>query len=145
MGHALRRAVRVHAGNALHSPGDQSQPPVTSELITFIEEHLHAQADAQKRRAYSAFIGDGIRQRKTGEARHAVLERAHAGKHQRLRGQDAAAAAGNLHLRTEILKGTPHAEQIRKPVIDHCYLHFQRTSIPCSRMPALSCGTVVFL
>ena len=46
MGHALRRAVRVHAGNALHSPGDQSQPPVTSELITFIEEHLHAQADA---------------------------------------------------------------------------------------------------
>ena len=141
VGHTLGRTAGIHGGNALHTPGDQPKALVQPKFIAFVKQHLHAKANAQKRRALGGFLPDRLDQPQGGKAVHAVLKSAHAGQNQPRCGQHGLGGLHKFHLRTAIFGGAPHTQQIAEAVVDNAHLH-KRTSTPPARISCFSSGTV---
>ena len=141
VGHTLGHTAGIHGGNALHTPGNQPKALVPPKFIAFVKQHLHAKANAQKRRALGGFLPDRLDQPQGGKAVHAVLKSAHAGQNQPRCGQHGLGGLHKFHLRAAIFGGAPHAQQIAEAVVDNAHFH-KRTSTPPARISCFSSGTV---
>ena len=132
--------------NPHHAAGNQPQALVQAELLGFVKQHLHAQADAQQRRACGGFLADRLNQAQLFQPGHAVLERTHTGQYQRIGGQHILGLAGHQGFGAKMGKGVLHAQQVRQAIVDDRHLfHTRRTSTPPARMSSFSSATVSFL
>ena len=139
-GRALRRFFRQRLHRALH----KAQTFVQAPLGAGIQQHLHAEADAQEGRALPCLLQKRLHQPLTVQLRHAVGKSAHAGQHQRPGAQDVPRLGGKAHIRAAVLQCTAHAQKIAAPVIHHCYHRSHRlTSTPRARTSSFSAGTLV--
>ena len=146
MRYLLRAALHIGGRNPHHAAGNQPQALVQAELLGFIKQHLHAQADAQQRRACGGFLADRLDQPQLFQPGHAVLERTHAGQYQRIGGQHILGLAGHQGFGAKMGKGVLHAQQVRQSIVDDRHpFHTRRTSTPPARMSSFSSATVSFL
>ena len=146
MRYLLRAALHIGGRNPHHAAGNQPQALVQAELLGFVKQHLHAQADAQQRRACGGFLADRLDQPQLFQPGHAVLERTHAGQYQRIGGQHILGLAGHQGFGAKMGKGVLHAQQVRQAIVDDRHLfHTWRTSTPPARMSSFSSATVSFL
>ena len=146
VGHLLWPPLHIGRRDLHHPPRDQPQPLVQAELLGFVKQHLHAQADAQQRRACGGFLPDRLDQPQLFQPGHAVLERTHAGQYQRIGSQHILGLAGHQGFGAKMGKGVLHAQQVRQAIVDDRHLfHTRRTSTPPARMSSFSSATVSFL
>ena len=132
-GRAPRRFVRQRLHRALH----KAQALVQAPLGAGIQQHLHAEADAQERRTLPCLLQKRLHQPLAAQLGHAVGESAHAGQHQRPGAQDVPRFGGKAHIRAAVFQRTAHAQKIAAPVVHHCYHRPHRlTSTPRARMAA---------
>ena len=143
--HPLGAAVGVGVGDFHHAARDQPQALVQTELLRLVKQHLHSQADAQQRRTGSGFLADRLHQAQFFQPGHAILECAHAGKHQRVGGQHILRLARQQCLRAKMREGVLHAEQVGQAVVNNRHFHTRRTSTPPARMSSFNSCTVSFL
>ena len=70
------------ARSALHLAGDDAQPLGAAELRGGVERELHAEADAEHRRAGSQALAQELVEAELAEVAHRTRKRAHARQHQ---------------------------------------------------------------
>ena len=142
MRHPLGNAPHVGSGQAGHPAMDQAQALVLAKFFGGVEQHLHAQADAQQRRACGSLAADGFHQPQPPQPRHAVPESPHPRQHQGVGGLHRRGVAGEQRFGPAMGKCILNAAQVGKTIINDRYSHTLRTSTPPARISSFSSGTV---
>src|SRR5688572_23136155 len=105
-------------GKAHHAAAEYPEPPDAGRLLAFLEEDLHADADAEERPAGSGGLAYGADQPGAREILHARPERALPRQDDAGRARDASGVAGHECRLPEMLEGFLRAVEVSDAVVD---------------------------
>ncbi len=113
--HVRHRQVAVETA---HATGEQAQALMAAVLFALLEQHLHADADAQERRAPGRGLAQHGHEVALPDLVHGRAEGAVAGQDQRLRLAQLLGISGEQGGRARVPKALGDAAQVAEAVVD---------------------------
>ena len=131
MRHLEPLAFLLHAGGKAHDLArDQPQPLVATELLALVEEHLHADADAEQRLAGGHMGQQRLDETAGAQVADAVAKGADAGEHHLVGRGDIPGIGADPRREAELLEGLLDAAQVAHLIINDIYHSQTYSSLP---------------